>query len=210
MAPILEHGFAPPERSMGATATEGNRITSIDWRPAFDVYQEIIKAQFGIELTRDNFYQYGVHYPFGILRANGDVVVRIPVALAEDGSVYCIGEIPENALLVMLQAPATGGNGCIGRLAMNLQSAHGGLIGRQLLAFYCAGRRMHLGEAAREELTQLAEQTGAAGLGGPVGGGAGVFVVGQEQGVVGHGLAALVEVEISLAAGRDRRYQLLA
>jgi len=166
MAPILEHGFAPPERSMGATATEGNRITSIDWRPAFDVYQEIIKAQFGIELTRDNFYQYGVHYPFGILCANGDVVVRIPVALAEDGSVYCIGEIPENALLVLLQAPATGGNGSIGRLAMNLQSAHGGLIGRQLLAFYCAGRRMHLGEAAREELTQLAEQTGAAALGG--------------------------------------------
>ena len=52
---------------MGATATEGNRIATLEWRPAFEVYQEIIKAQFGIELTRDNFYQYAVHYPFGIL-----------------------------------------------------------------------------------------------------------------------------------------------
>ena len=166
MVPLLAHGFAPPERSMGATATEGNRIATLDWRPAFEVYQEIIKAQFGIELTRDNFYQYAVHYPFGILCANGDVVVRIPVVLAEDGALYCVGEIPENALLVLLQAPAAGGNGCIGQLAMNLQSAHGSLIGRQLLSFYCAGRRLHLGDAARTELAQLAEQTGAAALGG--------------------------------------------
>ena len=166
MVPLLAHGFAPPERSMGATATEGNRIATLDWRPAFEVYQEIIKAQFGIELTRDNFYQYAVHYPFGILCANGDVVVRIPVVLAEDGALYCVGEIPENALLVLLQAPAAGRNGCIGQLAMNLQSAHGSLIGRQLLSFYCAGRRLHLGDAARTELAQLAEQTGAAALGG--------------------------------------------
>lgn len=166
MVPLLAHGFAPPERSMGATATDGNRIATLDWRPAFEVYQEIIKAQFGIELTRDNFYQYAVHYPFGILCANGDVVVRIPVVLAEDGALYCVGEIPENALLVLLQAPAAGGNGCIGQLAMNLQSAHGSLIGRQLLSFYCAGRRLHLGDAARTELAQLAEQTGAAALGG--------------------------------------------
>lgn len=166
MVPILEHGFVQPERSMGATSTEGNRIATIDWRPAFDVYQEIVKEQFGIELTRENFYQYGVHFPLGILRANGDVVVRIPVALRDDGSVYCIGEIPENAMLVLLQAPEAGGNGCIGHLATNLQSAHGSLRGRQLLAFYCAGRRMHLGDAAADELRQLAEETGAVMLGG--------------------------------------------
>lgn len=166
MVPILEHGFVQPEGSMGATSTEGNRIATIDWRPAFDVYQEIIKEQFGIELTRENFYQYGVHFPFGILRANGDVVVRIPVALQDDGSVFCVGEIPENSMLVLLQAPAAGGNGCIGRLAMNMQSAHGSLVGRQLLAFYCAGRRMHLGDAAGDELRQLEEETGASSLGG--------------------------------------------
>lgn len=168
MVPLLEHGFARAEFLMGATATEGNRIASIDWRPAFEVYQEIIKAQFGIDLTRENFYQYGVHYPFGILRANGDVVVRIPVALEADGSVYCVGEIPENAMLVLLQAPEAGGNGCIGRLATNLQGTHGSLAGRPLLAFYCAGRRMHLGDAAPDELASLVQETGTTSLGGAV------------------------------------------
>lgn len=165
MAPTLEHGFQQPEHAMSATSTEGNRIAMLDWRPAFDVYQEIIKAQYGIDLTRDNFYEYGVHFPFGILLANGEVVVRIPVALAEDGSLFCVGEIPENAMLVLLQAPMAGA-GCIGRLADNLRSAHGSLQGVQLLTFYCAGRRMHLGGEADKELVELQAATGAGEVGG--------------------------------------------
>lgn len=166
MTPMLEHGFSSPDRAMNATSTEGNRIAMIDWRPAFDVYQEIIKAQYGIELTRDNFYEYAVHFPFGILRASGDVVVRIPVALADDGSLHCVGEIPENSMLVLLQAPTAGANGCIGRLANNLSVAHGPLHGQQLLAFYCAGRRMHLGGEAENELAELRLATGAGEMAG--------------------------------------------
>lgn len=154
-AVVLEHGFVCPERAMSATATEGNRIAMIDWRPAFEVYQEIIKAEYDIDLTPENFYQHAVHFPFGILRANGDVVVRIPVALAEDGSLYCVGEIPENSVLVLLKAPEAGGNGCIGRLIDKLQNENGGQRGQELLTFYCAGRRMHLGAAAESELAAL-------------------------------------------------------
>lgn len=171
IAAVLEHGFVCPERAMSATATEGNRIAMIDWRPAFEVYQEIIKAEYGIDLTPENFYQHAVHFPFGILRANGDVVVRIPVALTADGSLYCVGEIPENSVLVLLKAPEAGGNGCIGRLIGKLQNENGAQHGQSLLTFYCAGRRMHLGSAADGELaelragTEVAEMAGAVSLG---------------------------------------------
>lgn len=160
MAPVLEHGFLRPKRAMTATSTDSNRIAMIDWRPAFDVYQEIIESQYGIALTRENFYEYAVHFPFGILRAGGDVVVRIPVALADDGSLHCVGEIPENAMLVLLHAPAAGENGSIMRLAEHLHHGHGSLQGRQLLTFYCAGRRMHLGRDAEKELAELQTATG--------------------------------------------------
>jgi hypothetical protein len=165
-ATVLEHGFVCPERAMSATTTEGNRIAMIDWRPAFTVYQEIIKAEYGIDLTPENFYQHAVHFPFGILRASGDVVVRIPVALTEDGSLYCVGEIPENSVLVLLKAPEAGGNGCIGRLINKLQNENGLQHGQNLLSFYCAGRRMHLGAAAESELAALYAGTGAAEMAG--------------------------------------------
>lgn len=166
MAPVLEHGFQQPEHAMSATSTDGNRIAMIDWRPAFDVYQEIIKAQYGIDLTRDNFYEYAVHFPVGILRANGDVVVRIPVALADDGSLFCVGEIPENSMLVLLQAPEAGAHGCITRLAENLRGIQGDLTGARLLTFYCAGRRMHLGADAEKELAELHVATGVSEMAG--------------------------------------------
>lgn len=154
---VLAHGFRQPERILSATATEGNRIAMIDWRPAFKVYQEIIKAEYGIELTTENFYQYGVHFPFGILRANSEVIVRIPVALAEDGSLFCVGEVPENSMLVLLKSPSPNEDGCIAHLAQTLASENGTLLGKKLLTFYCAGRRMHLGEQVTLELDCLAE-----------------------------------------------------
>jgi hypothetical protein len=101
----LEHGFRLPEQMTTATAAEGNRIISIDWRPAFEVYRELAKRDYGIEITHDNFYEMAVHYPFGIVRANGEIVVRIPVALRDDGSLHCVGEIPPNSLLTLLEGP---------------------------------------------------------------------------------------------------------
>jgi hypothetical protein len=163
---VLEHGYPAPERVMTATSTQGNRIIGIDWRPAFDTYQAIIKSEHGIDLTRENFYQYAVHYPFGILRANDEVVVRIPVALTDDGSLYCVGEVPENAMLVLLRAPAADAGNCIQRLAEGLQDANQGLANTDLLTFYCAGRRMHLGATASLELGQLVARTGVARLAG--------------------------------------------
>jgi hypothetical protein len=163
---VLKNGYAAPERVMTATATEGNRIHSIDWRPAFDTYQEIIRAEYGIDLTRENFYQCGVHFPFGILRANEEVVVRIPVALADDNSLFCVGEVPENAMLVLLRSPNAESSHCITQLVEGLESANGALRNRGLLTFYCAGRRLHLGSDAARELAELNAQTGIASMAG--------------------------------------------
>ena len=163
---VLVHGYAHPEAMLSATATDGNRISMIDWRPAFEVYQELIKAQYGVDLTAENFYQYGVHYPFGILRANLEVVVRMPVALAEDGSIFCVGEVPENAMLVLLKSPVADESGCIGQLAQRLAAENGKLQDRNLLTFYCAGRRMHLGADAELELQSLKRSSGVAEMAG--------------------------------------------
>lgn len=162
---VLEHGFAAPSKVMTATATAGNRIISIDWRPAFDVYREIVREECGIELTQANFYEHAVRLPFGILRANSEVVVRIPVAATDDGCVYCIGEVSENAILFVLRAPVEDRDYCALRLATRLQSANGPLRSA-LLVFYCAGRRMQMGDDALAELRKLGASAGSDTLAG--------------------------------------------
>lgn len=142
---ILEHGYKAPDHSVYATSTDGNRIGQIDWRPAFEVYQELVQRQYGIAIDKDNFYELAVHYPFGILRANHHVLVRIPVALGDDGSLFCVGEIPANSLLTLLERPEVDSTQTLDNIERSLNELNGSLSNSDLLLFYCAGRRMHLG-----------------------------------------------------------------
>ncbi|MDE2584703.1 MAG: FIST C-terminal domain-containing protein [Betaproteobacteria bacterium] len=139
----LEHRYSVPERVITATSSLGNRIVQIDWRPALEVYSELMREQYGVSIDRENFYSYAVHFPFGILRADGEVLVRIPVALDEAGGIVCVGEIPPNSVLALLDARATSDQ-ATASLAQDLQQLTHSPI-PDLLLFYCAGRRMHMG-----------------------------------------------------------------
>ena len=164
---ILDHGYEVPEHMIAATSTEGNRIRQIDWRPAFEVYQELARKEYGVEVDRENFYQYAVHFPFGIVRANGVIVVRIPVALEEGGSLFCVGEVPANAMLTLLHAPAVDSVHTLVTLTNGLTELNGPLAGREMLLFYCAGRRLHLGiDAATVEVRGLQQRTNVGQLAG--------------------------------------------
>lgn len=156
----LEHGYGVPDHATVATAASGNCIVQIDWRPALDVYGEIMQSQYGVAIDRDNFYQYAVHFPFGILRADGEVLVRIPVALGDRGEIVCVGEIPANSLLALLDARAGSGRAAEA-LARDLADHEGWRAGGDLLLFYCAGRRLHMGDGVATELAAVARESGA-------------------------------------------------
>jgi hypothetical protein len=164
---VLEHGYRVPTRMIAATSTEGNRIIQIDWRPAFEVYQAMGHMLHGAEITRENFYSCAVHFPFGIVRANGIILVRIPVSLEEDGSLFCAGEVPPNSMLTLLAAPLVDSMRTVDTLVRGLGGLAGSLARRDLLLFYCAGRRLHLGlPGAEDELRELERRSGAIRLAG--------------------------------------------
>lgn len=164
---ILEHGYHAPRKIVYATTTVGNRISQIDWRPAFEVYQEMVREQYGVEITQANFYEHAVHFPFGIVRANHHVVVRIPVMLNDDGSLYCVGEVPANSVLTLLERPSVDTQQTLRVLVDGLQAMNGSSTGKELLLFYCAGRRMHLGlEVATTELQEFDKRTAASQVAG--------------------------------------------
>lgn len=166
---VLEHGYLAPERTTYATSTQGNRIISIDWRPAFEVYRDMAMAYYRIDINKENFYQYAVHFPFGMVRANGEIVVRIPVILEDDGSIFCVGEVPPNTILTLLRAPEVDSQHTVGTIVNGLKELSGCAKGGEILAFYCAGRRIHLGEKpAENELLKLSKETGALKVAGAI------------------------------------------
>lgn len=164
---ILEHGYHAPERTVYATSTSGNCVAQIDWRPAFEVYQELVYEHCGVQVTPENFYEHAVHFPFGIVRANHHVVVRIPVILNADGSLFCVGEVPANSVLTLLKSPAVDSSETLQVLTTGLTAMNGSCAASELLLFYCAGRRMHLGlPAATGELIEFQRRTQASQVAG--------------------------------------------
>lgn len=155
--PLLEHGYQLTAQPMLATSSEGNKIAFIDWEPAFSRYQSLVQQQFQQRLTPDQFYQYGVHLPLGLLRANGDVIVRIPVAVTDEGALLCVGEVPDHSILTLLKAPQSPTAHAI-ELAEKL-SRHG--APERLEIYYCAGRQQHFGEQSTLELKTLFSHSGA-------------------------------------------------
>ena len=156
----VHHAYAESSSPLRATSATGNRILMIDNRPAFAVYQSLIQEAFGVHLTAENFYDYAVHFPFGLVTAV-DILVRIPVAIGPDQSLVCVGEVPPNSMLRLLRAPQLSDSACVRDLAFTLRPSDNATA---LLAFYCAGRRMHFAEDATLELQGLRQIPGCTDL----------------------------------------------
>lgn len=159
MQVAIQHGYPVTTSLMRATSAVGNRIDKINGEPAMMIYQKVIADDLGISLTPENFYDYAVHYPFGLV-GSLDVLVRIPVAFNDDGSIFCVGEVPPNSVLRLLKAPSLHDSHCVDKIATVL----GGPKAVPLMAFYCAGRRMHLGGDSVAELAALRRKSGASAL----------------------------------------------
>lgn len=158
---VLVHQYSVADDVLVVGASAGNRITRINGRPAFEQYAEWIARHHGTSVTRDNFYSMGVHYPFALVRAHGDVLVRVPVDVDDEGALFCTGEVPEGALLSIAKAIEPGDMAAVTALVEQRQRLGGG----NELFFYCAGRRLHLGvDAAEQELRCLHDRLGGASV----------------------------------------------
>lgn len=157
----LAHRYCKTTPLSLATGASGNRISSINGRPAFEAYRELMAQRHKIELTRENFYQHAVHFPLALHLAEGEPLVRIAVDVDENGCLSCIGEIPEASLLSVVEAASPDSDETIREIANQLRP----YSPASAMAFYCAGRLLHHGaEAATRELTGLQEALAPAQL----------------------------------------------
>ena len=100
----IRHGWKTISGPYLATKTTANILEQINWEPAYKVYKKIVEQEEGIVLTEDNYYEYAKHYPFGVHRADGENLIRDPVALAENEAIRFGAEIPSNAVLYLMKS----------------------------------------------------------------------------------------------------------
>ncbi len=84
----VAHGWHSFSGVLKVTETEQNLVKSINWRPAFDVYKEIVDTHAGISLNSDNFSEHAKSYPLGIEKLDAEMVVRDPLKRCPEGLLF--------------------------------------------------------------------------------------------------------------------------
>jgi hypothetical protein len=97
----VAHGWHPISQALKVTEARKNRVVSLNWEPAFEVYSQVVSRHAGISFSDHPFFDIAKAYPLGIVKLDSEMVVRDPI-LTEDGQLVCVGEVPENSFVYIL------------------------------------------------------------------------------------------------------------
>lgn len=98
----VSHGWKPASPIFRVTAADGNAVHELDYRPALEVYTELVRQEFAGNIDPDNMIATASMYPLGIRRLDGSLVVRDPIATTASGSLICVGEFDSDCFVYLL------------------------------------------------------------------------------------------------------------
>jgi hypothetical protein len=98
----VSHGWESIRGPYKVTEAENNIIKTLDWKPAFEVYRDVVEKHSGQIFNKTNFFDIAKGYPFGISKLNAEKVVRDPFALGANNSLVCVGEVFEESFVDIL------------------------------------------------------------------------------------------------------------
>lgn len=98
----VAHGWQPISEPLQVTSAKANHVLSLNWRPAFELYRELVEPLAKQTFDDHNFFDIAKAYPFGLARMGTDIIVRDPLKVTDDGQMICVGEVPEGSYVKIL------------------------------------------------------------------------------------------------------------
>lgn len=98
----VSHGWRSISGPHKVTRSAGNTIEALDSKPPFEIYQSVVNEHSGRTIDPERFFDVAKGYPFGIAKMEAESVVRDPLMVGDDGSLVCVGEVPEGVFVDIL------------------------------------------------------------------------------------------------------------
>lgn len=97
----VNHGWKTFSEKLQVTEAFENTIISINWKPAAEVYSKIVEEHSNQKFTNDNFFEIAKSYPLGVLKIDGDIIVRDPIIM-ENQKLIIVDQINEGEFIQVL------------------------------------------------------------------------------------------------------------
>ena len=152
----VRHGWEKMDGPYEITEADQNILHSLDGCNAMDVYCDAIEAHRSIILSKEDFFAVAKEHPFGLLQADGTVVVRDPIACTDSRDIICVADLPKQSTAYILH----GNKRTL--LASSLEVAdecarHRGERHSPML-FNCISRAMFLEDEFHKEIRNIQNQ----------------------------------------------------
>ena len=159
----INHGLQPISEPAIASSVDKNILKSINWEPAFEYYKRIVEQDVGIRLIANSFLDVAKSYPLGMLKYDGEIILRVPIGVGEDNSLLFASEIPENSVLVVTKAytdKLIAAAGTAAEEAKNAFESKNSRSPNKALIVECLARALFLDERLNDELKIIASKAG--------------------------------------------------
>lgn len=101
----VEHGWRSIQGPFEVTDSDKTVIKSLDYKPAFEVYKEVVDRFSSTPIAEDNFFDVAKSFPFGINTLTDEKIVRDPIVLSGTDMV-CVGNVPVGSYVDILEGNA--------------------------------------------------------------------------------------------------------
>ena len=98
----VAHGWSEIGGPYKVTKSDKNVIYELDYKPAFEVYKTVVDKCSDNNICKENFFEIAKAFPFGINMIGNEKIVRDPFAVNNDNSLVCVGEVPQESYIYVL------------------------------------------------------------------------------------------------------------
>jgi hypothetical protein len=160
-APIgvgVAHGWRKVGEPMMATRSADGHVYTLDGEPALDVFARRVGATRSIARDAAAFVQFALRHPLGMSRRSGEDIRLIHAGNVDDGSIACLADVPQGALLWMMESDRAGLLSGVDDACTQAIGALDGVPPLGFIAFDCGARHLFLeADGVREEVARFAE-----------------------------------------------------
>ncbi|SDW71644.1 Uncharacterized conserved protein, contains FIST_N domain [Lutibacter oricola] len=157
------HGWESISKPLKVTQTNKKEIISINWKPAFQIYKEIVEQHSGKLFDSTNFFKIAKSYPLGISKIDAEKVVRDPFKTI-DNKLHLIDIVHEGEYVEILNGNT---NSLIKSAFLASEQALSNSkkdVIKTTFCIDCISRALYMNENFDKELDAIKQKTTTSGI----------------------------------------------
>jgi hypothetical protein len=146
----MKHGFQPTGAPAMVTQAGGCMLERLEHRPALEIYRAAAEES-GKPMDGPDFASFAMTHPLGIPQADGEYLIRDPLAADESGALRFMATVPDGALVRVMEGTPEMLVEAARTAAKAARDDAGAPLGGALV-FDCVSRYLMLGERLSDEI----------------------------------------------------------